>query len=128
MERILVVDDSADNVAVLRAILENAGYEVASVLDPSLVFSTVFEWKPQLILMDVCMPGFDGPMVTRMLKRHENLKNIPILFCSSLDESDLAKLASECGADGYTRKSASPREIVTRVQTVLRRRPPGADA
>jgi two-component system sensor histidine kinase/response regulator len=122
MPRILVVDDSPDNVRVLQAILENQGFEVTAVLDPSLVFSAVFEIKPDLILMDVCMPGFDGAMVTRLLKRQ--LKQIPILLCSSLDESDLADRAATSGADGYVRKSASPREIVSRVGRMLRKKSP----
>ena len=119
--KILIVDDSTENLAVLQAILARAGFSTATLSDAAMMFSRVFQEKPDLILCDVCMPGFDGPMITRMLKRLDTTAQIPILLCSSIDESDLAARSAACGADGYVRKTAAPREIVGAIRRALER-------
>ncbi|MEZ4220305.1 MAG: response regulator [Polyangiaceae bacterium] len=124
MAKLLLVDDSAENIAVLKAILAGDGHEVEAIEDPALVFNTIFRFHPHLILCDVMMPGVDGVMLTRMLKRLDTTQGIPVLLCSALSESDLAERCKACGADGYVRKAALPTEIRGSVRRALRVRPP----
>ncbi|MFO0567945.1 MAG: response regulator [Polyangiaceae bacterium] len=122
MAKLLLVDDSAENIAVLTAILVSDGHEVESIEDPANVFNTIFRVHPALILCDVMMPGVDGAMLTRMLKRLEATQGIPVLLCSALSESELADRCRACGADGYVRKAALPTEIRNSVRRALRAR------
>ena len=119
--KIMVIDDSPDNIAVLQAILTRDGFTVISLMNSAAPFSDVLREMPALVLCDVCMPGFDGPLLTRMLKSVDVTAKIPVLLCSSLDESELARRAADSGADGYVRKTASPREIIARVHRALER-------
>lgn len=128
MAKVLIVDDSAENIEVLSSVLAQDGHVVESLRDPGQVFNTVFRVRPDLVLCDVMMPGIDGGMVTRLLRRLDETRGIPVLLCSALDESELAARTAACGADGYVRKAALPREICGAVRRALRDHPRGAPA
>lgn len=117
-EKILIVDDEAQIVRVLRGYLENAGFGVV-VADDGVQAMAVFRREaPHLVLLDLSLPGMDGLDVARSMRRE---KDVPIIMVTArVDETDRL-IGLELGADDYVTKPFSPREVVARVRAVLRR-------
>ena len=116
--KILVVDDDGHIREVVRFALENAGYQATEAADGEQAL-TLFESSPfDLLVLDIVMPGIDGLAVCREIRK---TKETPIIFLSSKDEELDKILGLEMGADDYIAKPFSPRELVTRIKTVLRR-------
>ncbi len=116
--RVLVVDDNPKIVEVLRAYLEQEGFEVESAHDGDSAIAAVEHAVPDLALLDVMLPGIDGIELTRRLQREHDLP--VILVTARVDEVDRL-IGLEVGADDYIAKPFSPREVVARVKAVLRR-------
>ena len=121
--RILVVDDEAQIVRVLRGYLEKAGFIVLSAYDGREALRIARQEKPDLILLDLMLPGMDGMDVCRVLRQESN---VPIIMLTARVEEMDRVLGLELGADDYVSKPFSPREIVARVRAVLRRTRPEA--
>jgi len=119
--KVFVVDDSLESIVLLRGILTAAGYHVASVQDTGLVFSRLFQARPDIILCDVKMPGMDGPSLVRMLRR-VNGDDTPILLWSGVSEGELMRHAAECGAEGYVRKGDPPARLLMSIERTLEQR------
>jgi hemerythrin len=117
---ILIVDDSPQNLTVLRQILTEQGYRVRPALNGEIALKTVQTTLPDLILLDIMMPdGPDGYEVCRRLKADERTRDIPVLFISALDET-LDKLkAFQVGGVDYITKPFQAEEISARVKTHL---------
>lgn len=114
--KILVVDDSTAFLTLLSSVLPRAGFEVTPLSDPALVFFRIMRLKPDLLLLDVNMPGLDGPTVVRKLKRVESLASLPVVLCSGDEQANLEQTAHDCGADGAVSKMLGAHEIVSRLK------------
>lgn len=101
-KKILVADDQHSILEVVKIILEEEGYEVKTVSEGSEVFNSAKEYLPDLILLDIWMPGLNGKSVTKHLKSQKETSNIPIVIISALSQID--KIAKDVGADDYLPK------------------------
>jgi two-component system alkaline phosphatase synthesis response regulator PhoP len=116
--RILVVDDEAQIVHVLRGYLEKAGFTVLTAYDGREGLRMARTENPDLVVLDLMLPGLDGLDVCRALRRESN---VPVIMLTArVDETDKL-IGLELGADDYVTKPFSPREVVARVRAVLRR-------
>ncbi|QJD94387.1 response regulator transcription factor [Mucilaginibacter robiniae] len=113
---ILVADDDKAIVDSITAILEISGYEVLDVSDGTSVMQAV-KAQPDLILLDIQMPGHDGPAVCRQLKRQASTKDIPVIVISG--NSDIRLHAETCGADDYLEKPFDMDVLQDKVSTLL---------
>lgn len=118
--KILIVDDSKLNVKLLTDILVGEGYEIAFLENGSKVLETVHAIKPDIVLLDVIMPGIDGFEVCRQLKRDFEIKDIPIIMLTAKTEGSDIRKALELGAFDYIKKPIDVAEVIARVQSALR--------
>lgn len=117
-QTILVVDDEPQLVRALRGYLEQAGYRVVTAGDGPAALAQFKHEKPDLVLLDLNLPGLDGLEVARRLRTKAE---VPIIMVTArVDETDRL-IGLELGADDYITKPFSPREVVARVRAVLRR-------
>ncbi len=125
MKTILVVDDEPKIATLARDYLEHAGFAVLTAADGPSALTTIRQRRPDLVVLDLGLPGLDGLDVTRELRR---ASTIPIVMLTARDDELDKLLGLELGADDYLTKPFSPRELVARVRAVLRRadRPPEA--
>ncbi len=121
MPRILVVDDDIKIVRLVRAYLEQAGYQVLTAHDGNAAMLLIRQERPDLVVLDLMMPGRDGWDVTRIVRGDESLAAIPIIMLTARVEDTDKILGLELGADDYITKPFNPREVVARVRAVLRR-------
>ncbi|TVR47665.1 MAG: DNA-binding response regulator [Puniceicoccaceae bacterium] len=121
-KKILVVDDEIDVTELVGYHLSAKGYAVDLVQDPSKVMGRIRSWQPDLVLLDIMMPGFSGIQICRMMRADPRLKEIPVIFLSARTEENDRVQGLETGADDYVCKPFSPRELILRVESVLRRR------
>ena len=119
-ERILVVDDDRDVVRLMRAYLEQAGYEVLVAYDGETAVHNLRREKPDLVLLDLMLPDRDGYDITRLVRRDPSLTHIPIIMLTARVEDSDKIIGLELGADDYVTKPYNPREVVARVRARLR--------
>jgi two-component system phosphate regulon response regulator PhoB len=122
--RVAVVEDEAALVEVLQFNLERAGFAVDVYERGDTAFDGLRSRPPDVILLDLMLPGLDGLELARMLKRHDPTAHIPILVLTAKSEEVDRIVGLELGADDYITKPFSPREVVLRVKAVLRRARP----
>jgi len=115
---ILVVDDERKIVTVLKGYLEQAGFRVVTAGDGQTALTTFRHEKPDLVILDLMLPGMDGLDVCRILRRESA---VPIIMLTARAEEADRLIGLELGADDYVVKPFSPREVVARVRAVLRR-------
>ena len=115
---ILVVDDEPRIVELARDYLEHAGFRVITASDGRAALDTARRERPDLVVLDLGLPGLDGLDVTRELRKDGA---IPIVMVTARDDELDKLLGLELGADDYLTKPFSPRELVARVKAVLRR-------
>ncbi|MEH2240414.1 hybrid sensor histidine kinase/response regulator [Nostoc sp.] len=117
--RILAVDDTPDNLILVQAILESEGYEINLVSDGIKALRQVEQSPPDLILLDVMMPGIDGYEVTRRIRNNPAISYIPILLITAFHESSVVE-GLDAGADDFIRKPFDTDELLARVRSLLR--------
>jgi CheY-like chemotaxis protein len=115
---ILIADDDKAIVDSITAILDHSGYEVLNVMDGTSVMQAV-KALPDLILLDIQMPGHDGPTVCRQLKRQASTKDIPIMIVSA--SMDVQQKAEMAGADDYLEKPFDMDVLQQKVFNLLNR-------
>ena len=116
--RVLVVDDDATVAEVVSRYLEREGFEVESVEDGRVALQRAFADPPDLIVLDLMLPGMDGLEVCRQVR---TFAPIPIIMLTARGDEDQRVAGLEMGADDYVAKPFSPRELTARVKSVLRR-------
>jgi two-component system cell cycle response regulator DivK len=118
-KRILVVEDQDDNRQILRDLLTASGYELIEAVDGEQGVTLAQQERPDLILMDIQLPGIDGYEVTRRIKANEALRNIPIIAVTSYALSGDDQKAFAAGCDAYVTKPFSPRQLLAKIREYL---------
>ncbi len=121
---ILVIDDEKDLVELVRSNLERDGFDVAAAHDGSTSLQQAKRTLPNLILLDIMMPGMDGLDVCREIRADSRTRSIPVIMLTARAEETDKVVGLELGADDYMTKPFSPRELVARVKAQLRRNSP----
>ena len=119
IDRILVVDDAPDNVLLVRAILEDEGYEISSADNGFSALAQIEKSPPDVVLLDVMMPEMDGYEVTQRIRQNAKLPFMPILLITAHDQASLVK-GLDMGADDFIRKPFEIDELLARVRSLLR--------
>lgn len=121
MATILVVDDEEPILELLRFNLEKEGYQVCVAKDGQEALECVEKELPNLLVLDVMLPGMDGLEVCRILRLNPRFQQIPIIMLTAKGEEIDTVLGLELGADDYMTKPFSPRELLARIKARLRR-------
>lgn len=124
MKKVLIVEDEQDVIRLLKYNLEKEGFKVNYTTDGSLALAEVRRDPPDLVILDLMLPGVDGLEVCRQLRRHERYSAIPILMLTARSEEADRVVGLEIGADDYVTKPFSVRELIARVRALLRRHEP----
>ncbi|MEH2072045.1 MAG: hybrid sensor histidine kinase/response regulator [Nostoc sp.] len=120
IDRILAVDDTRDNLILVQTILESEGYEIDLASDGIKALQKIEQSPPDLILLDVMMPGIDGYEVTRRIRNNRAISSyIPILLITAFHESSVVE-GLDAGADDFIRKPFDTDELLARVRSLLR--------
>jgi len=125
-EKILVVDDEEDILELLKYNLSREGYQVSCTTSGEKTLNLVKTETPDLILLDLMLPGMDGLEVARRLKDNPTTKKVPIVMLTAKGEEADIVTGLELGADDYITKPFSPRILLARVRAVLRRKEKGS--
>lgn len=120
--RILIVDDNPINLKLARSVLEIAGYQIDAAVDADDALEYLNAIRPDLILMDIAMPGMDGLTLTRKLKADPRWLDIPIIALTAFAMLTDEKQALDAGCDGYLTKPIDTRMLPLTVSTHLRAR------
>ena len=126
--RILVVDDEPDILELIRYNLTRNNYDVTGVVSGEEAFASVRMSPPDLVVLDLMLPGVDGLEVCRRLKNDARTAAIPVIILSAKGEEADVVTGLELGADDYLTKPFSPRVLLARIKAVLRRQQSEPDA
>ncbi|MBE2259646.1 MAG: response regulator [Rhodobacteraceae bacterium] len=122
-KKILIVEDEADLAQILAEYLQRDGFVATTIADGLVAMAELQRAPPDLLLLDLMLPGMDGISILRELRRSSAL---PVIMVTARSEEIDRLLGLELGADDYVCKPYSPREVVARVKSVLRRAQPAA--
>ena len=120
MKKILIIDDNPDNVFLLQDRLEREGFEIIKAYQGETGIQKAVEEKPDLILLDIMMPGISGFDVCKTLTAHQETKLIPIILLTALTEADSLKEGLLAGAFDYIKKPFNRTELIARINSALR--------
>jgi two-component system phosphate regulon response regulator PhoB len=120
--RILIIEDEKDIVDLLIYHFEQAGFSASIALDGPIGLEKAKKERPDLVILDLMLPGMDGKDVCRALKSDPLTRSIPILMLTAKSEEMDRVIGFELGAEDYVTKPFSPRELILRVKAILRRR------
>lgn len=120
-KKILVVDDEPDVTDLVAYHLRAKGFTVETLTDPNASISTARSFLPDLVILDVMMPDLNGIQICRMLRADAKLKRVPVIFLTAKAEEGDRIQGLEIGADDYICKPFSTKELLLRVQSILRR-------
>jgi len=120
-KRILLIEDEEDIAALIKLQAEISGYKLHVEVDGLNGFRAIEREKPDLVILDIMLPGQNGLDVCRKMKTQASLKNIPLILLSAKTEELDVILGLELGADDYVPKPFSPKVLFSRIKAVLRR-------
>ncbi|OUW41237.1 MAG: DNA-binding response regulator [Gammaproteobacteria bacterium TMED180] len=123
-QKIIVVEDEPDLVDVVTYNLKREGYLVLAAQRGDEGINLIRSERPDLVLLDLMLPGMDGLSICRQMKSDSSLSEIPIIIASAKGEESDVVIGLEMGADDYLAKPFSPRELLARIKAVLRRGAP----
>jgi len=129
MQTILIVEDEQDILDLVEYNLTQASFRVVKATDGLEALQVIRKERPDLIILDLMLPGMDGKEVCRRIRQQDETRSIPVLMLTARTEEVDRIVGFEIGADDYMTKPFSPRELVLRVQAILRRmqdKPPTA--
>jgi DNA-binding response OmpR family regulator len=115
-KKVLIVDDSPAEVRLMHGVLEREGYRLVDLHDSTRVEETIAFEHPNVILLDVVMPGKNGFQVCRELKDHDQYKSIPVILVTSRDTASDKFWGEQQGADGYVTKPFTSEELLRAVK------------
>lgn len=118
--RVLVVDDEPDLIDLLQYNLEREGYEVLIARDGTQALDVAEREEPDLIVLDVMMPGLDGLEVARRVRQNAHLRTTPVLMLTALDQSEDFVRGLEGGADAYLSKDVAMPVLLSQIKALLR--------
>jgi len=118
-KRVLVVEDQEDNMRIMNDMLASAGYQVIEAVTGIEGVAMAESDKPDLILMDVMLPGLDGYEATRRIKANAALRHIPVIAVTSYALDGEESRAEEAGCDAYFSKPVSPRALLAKVREYI---------
>ncbi len=121
MPKLLIVEDMESVVTLLRTILEREGFEVVSAQDGLEALEAVRREKPDLLLLDLILPGLDGLEVLRRIRNDPQTAHLPVIILSGKEEERDKVIGLEIGADDYVTKPFQANELVARIKSRLRR-------
>ena len=120
-ESILIVDDSSDNLVLTRMLLECEGYAVRTAEDADQALALLQSYRPELILMDIQLPGMDGLELTRRLRKMPALQNVPIVALTAYAMQGDEANAMDAGCDGYITKPINTRKFPAEISRYLKK-------
>ena len=120
-KKIVIVEDEPDILEVLSYNLKREGFDVSHALDGIKGLALVEKVEPDLVILDLMLPGLDGLEICRRIKSVEKLKHIPVIMVTAKGEESDIVIGLGIGADDYVAKPFSPRELVARVNAAIRR-------
>ena len=120
-KKILVVDDESDVADLVAYHLKTKGFDTETVNDPTQSIGAARSMMPDLVILDVMMPEINGIQICRLLRADPALKHVPVIFLTAKVEENDRVQGLESGADDYICKPFSTKELVLRVQNILRR-------
>jgi two-component system, OmpR family, alkaline phosphatase synthesis response regulator PhoP len=126
LKKVLIVEDETDLVKLLKYNLEKEGFKVNYATDGTVALAEARRDPPDLVILDLMLPGLDGLEVCRQLRRNERFVRTPVLILSARSEEADRIVGLELGADDYVTKPFSTREVIARVRALLRRNEPAA--
>ena len=118
-KRVLVVEDQEDNMQIMDDMVSSAGYEVIKAVTGDEGVAMAESHTPDLILMDVMLPGLDGYEATRRIKDNAALRHIPVIAITSYALDGEESSAEEAGCDAYFSKPVSPRVLLAKVREYI---------
>lgn len=119
-ERILVVDDNPTNLKLVSDLLQWSGYQISNAMDAEHALELIRQTPPDLILMDIALPGMDGLTLTRKLKADDATKDIRIIALTAFAMKGDEQKALDAGCDGYISKPIDTRSLPDEVDRLLR--------
>jgi two-component system cell cycle response regulator DivK len=119
MAKILIVEDNADNMTLAVFLLESAGHAVLSASDAEVGVTLAREEQPDIIIMDIQLPGMDGLEATKILKRDASTRTIPIIALTALAMTGDEKRIRAAGCDGYIAKPMRYKEFLATIAARL---------
>jgi len=122
-KRILLVEDEAQLVEMVKMRLEASGYEVISARDGQEALDKARKDNPNLIILDLMLPKIDGYKVCRMLKFDEKYKSIPIIMFSARAQEQDRQMGMQVGADAYISKPFEPKALIEKIEELLGKKP-----
>ncbi len=121
--KVVVIEDEPDILELIEYNLRREGFEVATATTGRTGLAVIGREKPDIVLLDLLLPGLDGLDVCRRLRAVESTRDLPVIMVTARGEEGDVVLGLGVGADDYIHKPFSPRELVARVRAVLRRGP-----
>jgi len=121
MARILIIDDDKSTTRLLEIILSKDNYEIVAVNNSEEALSTAVVYSPDLILLDVMMPGVDGLEICRNLRAEPQFTQIPVIFFTSIGNVEEKVAAFDSGATDFLTKPVHPEELKIRIRTLISR-------
>jgi CheY-like chemotaxis protein len=121
--KVLLIDDSEISLHFVAGVLLRAGYEVRTADDVDKIETVLGDWRPDIILTDVNMPGISGLELCRMLKSSYETAHVPVVLFSAVPPHELAGMARDCEADGFLSKASGldrlPRELAAMIEAAV---------